>query len=95
MKSGCGYTCSAKGVDYERCVLSGSKTRVCNTWKDMYVSKPEKDHENRNPTGKKKSFIMKTLLIKKVPFLIEHLVFITYLQFRPLHVKDIRDEIRW
>jgi len=59
----------------------------------MYVS--QKDHENRNPTGKKKSFIMKTLLIKKMPFLIEHLVFFTYLRYCPLHVKDIRDEIRW
>ena len=50
-------------------VCSGSKSRMCNRWKDMHVSK--KDHEIKLLSHGKRnlrrpSFIMKTLLIKKI-----------------------------
>ena len=44
----CGYTCAARGVHHERCVVA---LRMHNKWNDMHVSK--RNHENCKCTGKK------------------------------------------
>ena len=55
----CGYTCAARGVHHERCVVA---LRMYDKWNDMHVSK--RNHENCKCTWKKS---WRQCLSKKMP----------------------------